>query len=424
MIRFLLKGLIRDRHRSLLPIIVTAVGVMLTVIFHSWLTGVLGDSIEYNARFASGHVKAMTPAYYSNMQQMPNDLAILGAGQTMDSLQELFPFMDWVERIHFAGLIDIPDENGETVIQGSALGLGIDLLSPHSLEAERLNLEQSLRTGNLPGRPGEALMSHEFSVKLGITPGDVFTLIGSTMYRELAVYNFTLCGTIAFGTTALDRGSVIVDLQDARLALNMDDAAGEILGFNAAGYFDQEMTREVIKEFNSRFYDEENIFSTLMISLRDQNNMGTFLDYSTKLIGLLLVIFITAMSIILWNAGLLGGLRRYGEFGMRLAIGEEKNHVYVTMIYESLIIGILGSVTGVFLGMIVAFYLQKNGIDLGIMMKNASIMIPSVFHARITVQTWYIGFIPGVFSALIGTMLAGVGIYKRQTARLIKELQA
>ena len=78
MIRFLLKGLIRDRHRSLLPIIVTALGVMLTVVFHSWLTGVLGDSIEYNARFASGHVKAMTPAYRSNMQQMPNDLAIHG----------------------------------------------------------------------------------------------------------------------------------------------------------------------------------------------------------------------------------------------------------------------------------------------------------------------------------------------------------
>ena len=424
MIRFLLKGLIRDRHRSLLPIIVTALGVMLTVVFHSWLTGVLGDSIEYNARFSSGHVKAMTPAYRNNMQQMPNDLAILDAGRMMDSLQALFPFMDWVERTHFAGLIDVPDENGETLIQGNALGLAIDLLSPGSLETGRLKLQESIRTGSLPAQPGEALMSHEFSLKLGIKPGDVFTLIGSTMYRELAVYNFTLSGTIEFGTTALDRGSVIVDLRDARMALNMDDATGEILGFNASGYFDQEMTREVINDFNSRFHDPEDQFSTLMISLRDQKHMGTSLDYSTKLIGLLLGIFITAMSIILWNAGLLGGLRRYGEFGMRLAIGEEKNHVYLTMIYESLIIGFLGSVAGVFLGMLIATYLQKNGIDLGIMMKNATIMIPSVFHARITTQTWYIGFIPGVVSALVGTMLAGIGIYKRQTARLIKELQA
>jgi hypothetical protein len=141
--------------------------------------------------------------------------------------------------------------------------------------------------------------------------------------------------------------------------------AGEILGFTSTGYFDQELTGHVIEEFNERFYKEEDQFSTRMISLRDQNNMGTFLDYSTSLIGMLLAMFITAMSIILWNAGLLGGLRRYGEFGMRLAIGEEKNHVYKSMIIESLIIGLSGSVIGVIFGMIIAAYLQKHGIDMG-----------------------------------------------------------
>ncbi len=60
MIRFLFKGLIRDRHRSLMPFIVTATGVMLTVVFHSWITGVIGNSIEFNARFAAGHVKITT----------------------------------------------------------------------------------------------------------------------------------------------------------------------------------------------------------------------------------------------------------------------------------------------------------------------------------------------------------------------------
>jgi putative ABC transport system permease protein len=109
---------------------------------------------------------------------------------------------------------------------------------------------------------------------------------------------------------------------------------------------------------------------------------------------------------------------------MRLAIGEGKGHVYKTMLLESLIIGILGSMAGIIAGMGISFYLQRYGIDLGSMMKNASIMMPQVFRARITATTWYIGFIPGVFSALFGTMLAGIGIYKRQTAQLFKELEA
>ena len=244
------------------------------------------------------------------------------------------------------------------------------------------------------------------------------------MYGEMACYNFLLSGTVEFGTTALDRGTIIADLNDIRFALNMENAAGEILGFLKEGYFDTERTDKIVRIFNEEYFDKENEFSPIMISLRDQNNMGKLVEYSSKLLGLLILIFIMAMSIILWNAGLLGGIRRYGEFGMRLAIGEEKDHVYKTMIYESLIIGVFGSLLGILIGMPLAWYLQKYGINFGAMMKNATIMMPSVFRAHITSQTWYIGFIPGVFSTLIGTMLSGIGIYRRQTAQLFKELES
>jgi putative ABC transport system permease protein len=58
------------------------------------------------------------------------------------------------------------------------------------------------------------------------------------------------------------------------------------------------------------------------------------------------------------------------------------------------------------------------------MMEGASLMLPSAIYTRITPMDFYIGFIPGVFSTVTGTMLAGIGIYKRQTARLFKELEA
>ena len=203
----------------------------------------------------------------------------------------------------------------------------------------------------------------------------------------------------------------------------MEDATGEILGFFNTGYYDPEGAITVVNDFNKIYHVQDDEFSPIMKSMKEMSSMGKLLDYSSQLLGILIFIFMLAMSIILWNAGLLGGIRRYGEFGMRLAIGEEKDHVYKTMIVESLIIGILGSVIGVALGMLLAWYLQEYGINLGKMMKNATIMMPSVFKAHITQQTWYIGFIPGVFSTLIGTMLSGIGIYKRQTAQLFKELQ-
>jgi putative ABC transport system permease protein len=424
MIRFLFKGLMRDRHRSLLPFIVTATGVMLTVMFHSWITGVIGNSIEFNARFAAGHVKIMTRAYSENAAQTPNDLAIMGTDSLKRTISPQFPEMDFVERIYFAGLIDVPDNTGETRAQGPSIGIGIDLLSGKQEEIERLNIASSLKSGSLPGKSREVLISNTFAEKLGLQLGDTLTLVSSTMFGELALYNFTLCGTIEFGTTALDRGTVIADIKDVREALNMNDATGEILGFSRTGYYDNEEASLIANRFNNIYTSEQDEFSLIMKSLAEQNNMGFLVEYSGKLQGILVFVFIMAMSLILWNAGLLGGLRRYGEFGMRLAIGEEKGHVYKTMLLESLIIGFMGSIAGIIAGMSISFYLQRYGIDLGSMMKNASIMMPQVFRARITATTWYIGFIPGLCSSLFGTMLAGIGIYKRQTAQLFKELEA
>ena len=76
MIRFIFKGLMRDRQRSLLPIIVVVIGVFLTVILQTMMTGILGDMVAFNANFATGHVKIMTRAYAERVDQTPNDLAL------------------------------------------------------------------------------------------------------------------------------------------------------------------------------------------------------------------------------------------------------------------------------------------------------------------------------------------------------------
>ncbi len=424
MIKFLLKGLFRDRHRSLLPYLVISSGVMLTVIFHAWMTGVIRNSIEFNARFSTGHVKIMTRAYAENASQSPIDLAVLGFDTLADIISREIPEMDFAQRIYFAGIIDVPDKSGETKAQGPAMGIGIDMLSGNLSEIERLNIPASLKDGRMPQQRKQALLSKAFADKLGINTGDTMTLVSSSMYGEFTLYNFILCGTVEFGTTALDRGTIIADINDVREALNMTDATGEILGFLRTGNYDNELSLAIADRFNRQYSSEDDEFSLVMKSLTQLNNMGFLVEYSDKLQGLLVAVFILAMSLILWNAGLLGGLRRYGEFGMRLAIGEEKGHVYRSIMAESLIIGLFGSITGLLVGMVIALYLQNHGVDLGFMMKNASIMMPGVFRAQITPQTWYIGFIPGFISSQIGTMLAGIGIYKRQTAQLFKELEA
>ena len=126
--------------------------------------------------------------------------------------------------------------------------------------------------------------------------------------------------------------------------------------------------------------------------------------------GFLVFMFVLPMGIVLWNAGLIGGLRRYGEVGVRLAIGEHKGHVYRSMLAESVAIGVIGSFLGTLAGLLCAWPLQEWGIGMGDMMKNATIMFPTTFRAHITAEAYTIGFFPGILSTVLGTSLSGIGI--------------
>ena len=188
MLKFIFKGILRDKSRSLLPVIVISIGVFLTVFMSGWMKGIFTDMIDLNAKFATGHVKIMTRAYAENQNQLPNDLALLEVNELMDNLHADYPDMTWVKRIHFGGLLDVPDKNGETRAQGPAAGKAIDLLSPNSKEAERMNITNSIVKGRLPAKQGEALISDEFSEKFGVNIGDEVTIFGYTTFKTIFRY--------------------------------------------------------------------------------------------------------------------------------------------------------------------------------------------------------------------------------------------
>lgn len=423
MIRFLLKGILRDKSRSLLPVIIVSIGVALTVLLSGYIRGVIGDVVDQNARFDTGHVKIMSRAYAENKDQLPNDLALLGVDELMDTLKTDYPNMHWVKRIKFGGLLDVPDENGQTKGQGPASGMALNLFDKKSGETQRLNIEQSLVKGKVPDQPGEMIVANTFAEKLDIQIGDEITFFGSTMNGSMTFKNFTISGTIRFGSAAMDRGAMIIDVSDAQEMLDMQDGAGEILGYFNEGVYLDEKAQKISQEFNAKYAGTTDEFAPEMYALKAQNDLGDYLDYVDVYSTIFVTIFVLAMSVVLWNTGLIGGLRRYQEFGIRLALGESKGHIYSSLVYEAILIGIIGSVVGTTIGLGFSYYMQVVGIDISGMLKNSTMLMPTVLRSKITPELFYIGFIPGLFAMVLGNLLSGIGIYKRETARLFKDLE-
>ena len=424
MLMFLIKGLIRDRHRSLVPLIVVSLGVALVVLGFCYMHGALDEVVRSSAKLDTGHVKVMTRGYREIASQLPNDLAVRNLGEIRARLERTYPRLAWAPRIKFGGLLDIPDESGETRAQGPAMGIALDLLVGHSGEIERLQLDKALVRGRLPGERREILVSEDFAERLGAGPGDTATLIGSTAYGSLSAENFVIAGTIRFGIEALDRNMVVADIGDMQFTLDMEDAASEILGFFPNLIYDETWADTLARGFNAREGARGGADAPVMVTLREQSGLGEYLDLIGFQTSFVLIIFFIVMSVMLWNSGLMSGIRRYGEIGVRLAIGESKTGVYAAMLSESIVIGLIGSAVGTAGGLAVAHYLEVHGMDISGMTKGSSIIMANVIRARITPASWYIGFIPGLLATVTGTAIAGIGIFKRQTARLFKELEA
>ena len=114
MIRHLMKGLLRDRHRSLFPVMIVAAGVSVSILMYCFMDGMVDDMVRSSARLDTGHLKIITRGYNELVSQVPNDLAMKDSDAMMELLRSDYPDMEWTGRIKFGGLLDFPDENGET----------------------------------------------------------------------------------------------------------------------------------------------------------------------------------------------------------------------------------------------------------------------------------------------------------------------
>jgi putative ABC transport system permease protein len=424
MTRFLFKGLIRDPNRSVFPILITAAGAMITVFMFCWVKGAVGDITGASARLETGHVKIMTRAYAALASQAPNDLALLKVNTLIRDLKQGFPDMEWAPRIRFGGLLDFPDDQGETRDQGPVTGMALDLFSPDAGEVQRLNLDQALVKGRLPRLPGEILISDEFARSLHVSPGDTATLISTSANGGMVIFNFKVAGTLRFGIQAMDKGALLADLSDLQYALDMEDGAGEVLGFFPNMMFDPGRAERMAREFNGRHGADPPESAPRMFSLKDQAGLGPYLDLVDFYLFVYLAGFVFVMSLVLWNTGLMSGLRRYGEIGVRLAIGESKGHVYGSLIGEALITGLIGSAAGTGLGLWAAYYLQEHGFDISFMIQGSTLFISNVIRAKITSPAFFVGYVPGLLATTLGALVSGLGIFKRETAELFKELHS
>ena len=432
MIVFLFRGIFRDKSRFLFPISIVTIGVALVVALVGFMEGVFMGMIDMTANLDTGHLRLVNKPFYDEEHLRPLDRSLAAQKETLKWLkQNTNPAIKWAPRIRWGALLDVPDKNGNTRSQTPVVGMALDLKSSDSFEVKRLRLVESLLKGKLPLGKNEMVIGNQLAQSLKVSLGQSITLLGQSFDGGLVADNYTVVGFVKFGVTAMDKKMVLIDLIDAQNTFYMEDTVTDWLGyfppsFNFTNYVDVKnkinFNLNVWTKSPPKDWAKDDIPITL--SILDQQNIGSMVKTFTLIKSFVVGIFTFLMMLVLWNAGVLSGIHRYGEMGLRLAFGEPHWKLISTLAIEGLFIGILGSIVGCIIGGTFTWYLQDIGLNMGDAFSKSGLMINDVVRARLSLEGFIQGIIPGIFSSVTGTLVASLAIFKRSEANLFRELEA
>jgi len=388
--------------------------------------------IDTTAHLDTGHLRLVNKPFYDEEHLNPLDRALAGQKETAAWLEKnADPRIAWSARIRWGAILDVPDEQGETLSQTPITGMALNMVNPSSPERQRLDLENALVEGQIPTQPKQMLIGYKLAGTLRIKVGSTVTLLGQNFDGGLATDNYTVSGLIRFGVAAMDKKMALIDLADAQHTFYMEDMVTDWLGFLPPETAYQEyavMKADLAQKLESFRQNPPADWALddlpIVLTVLEQRNLGEMVKKFEMVKSIIVGIFTLLMVLVLWNAGLLNSIHRYGEMGLMLALGETHKKLVLLLAGEALLIGLLGSLTGCLLGGALVYYLQEVGINMGDMLEKSGLMMNDVARGRLSWQALVYGSIPGIFSSVFGNFVANLAIFQRSEAGLFRELEA
>jgi putative ABC transport system permease protein len=396
------------------------------------MEGIFAGMIDMTAHLDTGHLRFVNKPFYDEEHLNPLDRALAGQKKTLQWLRKNGdPRIEWSPRIRWGAIMDVPDAKGETKSQTPVIGMAIEMLEKDSAERKRLDLEKSVIAGVVPSHAKEMLVGYKLAEALELSLEDRVTLLGQNFDGGMATDNYKVVGFVKFGLAAMDKKMAFIDLADAQQTFYMEDMVTDFLGYLPmhVGYkkYDQ-LKQDIMSHLPALKQNPLDEWASddepLILSVLDQRNLRELSVKFELVDDVVIGVFTFLMVLVLWNAGLLNGVHRYGEMGLLLALGETHKKLIVLMTLEALMIGLLGSVLGCLVGGGLVYYLQEVGISTHGIFETSGLMMSDTICARVSLNSFVFAVIPGVTASVVGNLIANLAIFQRSEANLFRELEA
>ncbi len=386
------RNLWRNGRRTFLTLISIAFGTFLAILFTSMQDRNWSEMIDVAARLYGGHVTVQHEEYADTPTL---SRTVPGAAALAREAEELPHVRKATARIV-----------GHMMLSSTTNSLGAMLVAydPAAEDESTLSVLEAVQGGAAFESADDKgiLLGKRLAKNLDVEEGDkvVYTMMDrdGEIVRGLA----RMSGTVATGADSLDGTFALLAIDPVREALGYGpDEATQVAIF----VDDNRRASAVAQAISPRLTGTDSALTWDVA----QPELSSFIAMKVGGAIVMEVIIIMLVSAGIFNTLFVSVMERSREFGIMLAIGFSPRQLFGLVVWESLLLGVVGVVLGLAVTSWPYYYLSTHGLDLSAATAGQDMEIAGVGMSSIL----YVGIFPehlliilaGVISA---TMLAGL----------------
>lgn len=390
------RNLGRHRRRSILSGLALAMGTALLMFIAAFFQGEMRNAMEVTLRLNSGHIQVRDADYDPDKLSVAWEYLIENPEQVAAQIEALDQVQAATPRLFASGIVSVRDDSSGVEIMG---------IVPDS----EANDPYHLVAGNfvtMEDRDG-ILIGHPLAESLGLEVGDELTLLVNTSDGNVDEQRFRVRGIFTTGTTAYDKGIVLLPLAKAQTFSGAQNHASMIFILLK----DREQADAVAAAIPSQSFQVKTWqeLNELLVLINDFSNAYiTFVN--------LIVLGVTATVIV--NTLLMSVFERTREIGILSAIGMKGRQIVSLFLAEASLLALGGITVGALAGWALSAYFGRVGIYFGDLGISGDMLLQDRIYPYLTLDS----AISLIITAFIITVLAS--LYPARMASRMEPVEA
>ena len=357
----------RNKRRSLIVLSSVVVGVIAAILVDGLSNGMLEQMLFNQINSNVSHIQIHKKGFHDNktvQNYIPDYPKAVQAVKNNPSVKY------YSERVITFGLLSSASNSSGVYING---------INPGQ-EQNVTDISKSIVEGSyLKGEGRDIVIGKSLAEKLGVGIGDKVVAMSNTPDGSVGSDVFRVKGIYETFSSEFDRINIYIPIGKAQQMLDIGDNVHEI----AIVTTDYEQAGKVRNEIASKLDGGYEVLSYIdllpMLILQMDFYKETMIIFNL-IIGLALIFGII-------NVMLMSVLERIREFGVLMSIGMKNSKLFTMIVTESFIVGLIGTVLGIGLGLLIQWPLSNTGLNLSMFAESLkSFGVGAIIYPETTIE--------------------------------------